>query len=135
MLNRLDPTSEGEAEDGINISPLIDCVFILLLFFIVTSVFVREAGVEVKKPESRTAQTLDQNSIYIALTAEGGVHYGGEEIGLHGIRPMLRRISARSTQPVIIQADGRVSTQRLVSVLDEVKRGGLQSVSVATLKQ
>jgi biopolymer transport protein ExbD len=135
MLNRMADETGSEADDTINISPLIDIVFLLLLFFIVTSVFVREAGVEVKKPEARAAEMLDRNSIYIAVTAEGRVHHGGAEIGLHGIGPTLRRIEARPSQPVIIQADGRVPTQLLISVLDEVKLAGMQLVNVATLKK
>jgi biopolymer transport protein ExbD len=135
MLNRIDPAGEADSDEAINISPLIDIVFILLLFFIVTSVFVREAGVEVNKPESRTAQALDRNSIFIAVTAEGRVHHAGTEIGIHGIGPALRRMQAHPSQPVIVQADGRVPTQLLISVLDEVKRGGIRSVSVATLNQ
>lgn len=135
MLNRMDPATEEETGDGINISPLIDIVFILLLFFIVTSVFVRESGVEVKRPESRQAEVLDRNSILIALTADGTVHYGGSEIGLHGIGPTLRRLGVRPDQPVIIQADGRVSTQVLVSVLDEVKAAGVLNASVATTRE
>jgi biopolymer transport protein ExbD len=107
----------------------------LLLFFIVTSVFVQEAGVEVNKPESSMAETLDRDSIFIGVTADGGIHYAGTEIGLYGIVPTLRRIDARPDQPVVIQADGMVTTQVLISVLDEVKSTGAINVSVATLKK
>lgn len=131
-----DPLSpQNESDEGINISPLIDIVFILLLFFVVTSVFIEETGVEVNKPDSKQSQTLDRQSIYIAITAEGGVHYGGEEIGLYGIGPMLTRISATSDQPVILQADGLTPTQFLISALDEVKAAGIENVNVATSKK
>lgn len=133
MLSKIDPALEDPGEEGINISPLIDIVFLLLLFFIVTSVFVQETGVEVTKPQSRQARVLDRNSIFIAVTAEGAIHYGGVEIGLHGIGPTLRRLEARVDQPVIIQADGRVPTQLLLTVLDEVKASGVESVSVTAL--
>jgi biopolymer transport protein ExbD len=135
MLSKMDPASEDQADEGINISPLIDIVFILLLFFIVTSVFVQEAGVEVNKPESSMAQTLDRNSIFLGVTADGGIHYAGTEIGLYGIGPTLRRLEARPDQPVVIQADGMVTTQVLISVLDEIKATGALNVSVATLEK
>ena len=67
----------SEGSDEINISPLIDMVFILLIFFIVTTVFVEETGVEVNKPQASSAQDLEKNSILIAITANGKVVYGG----------------------------------------------------------
>jgi biopolymer transport protein ExbD len=126
---------EGEGSDeGINISPLIDIVFILLLFFVVTSVFVEETGIEVNKPDSSQDRSLDRQSILIAISADGRIFYGGQEIGLYGISPTLNRLAVSSDQPVIIQADGLTSTQVLVSALDEVKAAGVENVNVATRK-
>ncbi len=129
--------SDLQQEDGanINISPLIDIVFILLLFFIVTSVFVQETGIEVERPKSSQAVTLERESIYVAISADRKVYFGGSEIGLQGILPTLQRLSPTEDQPVIIQADGRVPTQFLVSVIDEVKRAGIKTINVATLDQ
>lgn len=129
--------SDLQREDGanINISPLIDIVFILLLFFIVTSVFVQETGVEVERPKSSQAVTLERESIYVAVSADRKVYFGGSEIGLSGILPTLQRLSPTEDQPVIIQVDGRVPTQFLVSVIDEVKRAGIKTVNVATQDQ
>ena len=70
--------------EEINVSPLIDIVFILLIFFIVTTVFVEETGVEVQRPQAASAADLDKESILIAITAEGKVVYGGREIGVRG---------------------------------------------------
>lgn len=134
MLNQESHPNDTESEDGINISPLIDIVFILLLFFVVTSVFIEETGVEVNKPDSKQSQSLDRQSIYIAITADGRVHYGGQEIGLYGIGPTLSRLAVTPDQPVVIQADGQASTQSLISALDEVKAAGVENVNVATLK-
>ena len=80
-----------EAMD-INISPLIDMVFILLIFFIVTTVFVEETGVEVEKPEAASAMQLDKNSVLIAVTTKGQVVYGGKERTLtDGRHPRVHR--------------------------------------------
>ncbi len=118
---------------NINISPLIDIVFILLLFFIVTSVFVQETGIEVERPESSQAVILERESIYVAVSADLKVYYGGSEIGVQGILPTLQRLSPIEDRPVIIQVDGRVPTRFLVSVIDEVKRAGIQTINLATL--
>lgn len=126
---------EEESSEGINISPLIDIVFILLLFFIVTSVFVQETGIEIERPQSSQAVTLDRESIYVAVSADLKVYYGGSEIGLQGIVPTIERLNPDEDQPVIIQVDGRVPTQFLVEVIDEVKRAGITTVNVATLER
>ncbi len=116
--------SDDGGSDEINISPLIDMVFILLIFFIVTTVFVEETGVEVNKPQASSATDLDKNSILIAITAEGKVVYGGREIGPSGVRSTVRRLVQQDDMPVIIQADKTVSVELLARVLDEAKLGG-----------
>ena len=84
--------TESEEISEINVSPLIDMVFILLIFFIVTTTFVENTGVEVDKPQAASAASLDKNSILLAVTAKGEVVYGGREIGVGGVRPLVRRL-------------------------------------------
>lgn len=120
------------SSDEINISPLIDMVFILLIFFIVTTVFVEETGVEVSKPQASSALDLEKNSILIAITSTGKVVYGGREIGIGGVRSTVRRLTQDDDMPVIIQADKVVPTDLLVRVIDEAKLGGAQAVSIST---
>ena len=87
-------------------SPLIDVVFILLIFFIETTVFVEETGVDVQRPQASAANDLDKNSILIAITDAGKVVYGGNEIGSQGVQAVVRRLLQREpNMPVIIQAD------------------------------
>ena len=130
--------SFGEGDDdsgGIDISPLIDCVFILLIFFIVTTVFIEETGVEVDKPQAASSVNLEKNSILIALTGEGEVVYGGRKIGIAGVQPLVKRMIAREEMPVIVQADSNVPSGLFVRVIDEAKLAGATKVSVATKKQ
>lgn len=132
MRNRRVFSAPSKGED-INMSPLIDMVFILLIFFIVTTVFVEETGVEITKPEAATQIDLERNSILIAITANGNVVYGGREIGINGVRAQVRRLVQEDPRmPVIIQADESVPTRTLVRVLDEAKLGGAISVSIST---
>lgn len=135
MLGYDESNAENESSEGINISPLIDIVFILLLFFVVTSVFIEETGVDVNKPDSRQSQPLERESILIAITEEGLIFYGGEEIGLFGIAPTLKRLAPAANQSVILQADGKATTQSLLAAMDEVKSAGIENVHVATLSK
>jgi biopolymer transport protein ExbD len=90
---------DNSSESGIDISPLIDCVFILLIFFIVTTTFVEETGVEVDKPQAASAVQLEKTSILIALTAKGEVVYGGREIGISGVQPLVKRMLQKEDVP------------------------------------
>ena len=124
--------SSSEGSEEINISPLIDVVFILLIFFIVTTVFVEETGVDVTKPQASSAVDLERNSILIAITDSGKVVYGGREIGAPGVRAIVKRLNQNDEMPVIIQADRSVPTHLLVRVIDEAKIGGAPSVNIST---
>ena len=125
-------SAKGGSEE-INISPLIDMVFILLIFFIVTTVFVEETGVEVTKPQAASQIQLEKNSILIAITANNNVVYGGREIGVNGVRSVVKRlIQDDPRMPVIIQADEAVPTRILVRVIDEAKLAGANSVNIST---
>ncbi len=129
----LSETSERGVE--INMSPLIDCVFLLLIFFIVTTVFVEETGVEIQKPQAASAQDLDRHSIMIALTADGRIVYGGREIGLNGVRGVVARQLREREAPVIILADGDARTSPLVDIIDECKLAGAKQVSIAAVRE
>lgn len=125
-------SADDGGEGGIDISPLIDCVFILLIFFIVTTTFVEETGVEVDKPQAASAVRLEKNSILIALTDKGEVVYGGREIGVSGVRPLVKRMLQKEDVPVIIQADSAAQSGLLVRIIDEAKLAGALKVSVAS---
>jgi biopolymer transport protein ExbD len=119
-------------ETGIDMSPLMDCVFILLIFFIVTTTFVEETGIEVDKPQAASSVQLEKTSILLALTEKGQVVYGGREIGFAGIQPLVKRMLQKEDVPVIIQADKAAQSGMLVRVIDEAKLAGAVKVSVAT---
>ena len=130
MKGRRSVTSNDEGMD-INISPLIDMVFILLIFFIVTTVFVEETGVEVEKPEAASAVQLEKNSILIAVTSKGQVVYGGKEIGVSGVRAVIRRLTNKEDMPVIVQVDEGSNAGLIVRVIDESKLGGAKNISLS----
>ena len=126
-------SSDG-GEPAIDLSPMLDCVFILLIFFIVTTTFVDETGIEVDKPQAASAVKLEKTSVLIAITAEGDVVYGGKAIGIGGVQPVVKRMIAKEDLPVIVQADAKAPAGMLVRVIDECKLAGAAKVSIAGLK-
>ncbi len=123
---------DDSGETAIDMSPLIDCVFILLIFFIVTTVFVEESGVEVDRPQAASASQLEKTSILIALTEAGEIVYGGRDIGISGVLPLVKQLVQSEDIPVIIQADKASASGLLVRIIDEAKLAGATKVSVAT---
>lgn len=115
----------------INLSPLIDMVFLLLIFFMVTTVFVEETGVEIQKPTAASAESLEKQSILIAITAEGSVVYGGREVTVNGVRGLVARLLQEQEAPVILLTDQSARAGIVVDVVDECKLAGAKQVSVA----
>ena len=126
LLDDADETTE------IDLSPMIDCIFILLIFFIVTTVFVEEPGVEVGKPDATTDAQLEKNSIIIAITADNKVVYGGRELGVAGVGARVRQLLNKDDLPVIIEADAHASHGVFSNVWSEVKNAGAKKISVST---
>ncbi|HMS17190.1 MAG TPA: biopolymer transporter ExbD [Planctomycetota bacterium] len=132
-MGRFRDSFEDDSGDvGIDMSPLIDCVFILLIFFIVTTVFVEETGVEVDKPVAASSEQLEKTSILIAVTAKGEIVYGGRNIGIGGVQALVRRMTAKEMIPVILQVDSTAPWGLASRVMDEAKLGGAPKVSFST---
>jgi len=134
-MRRFRHSTNPETSGSIDISPLIDVVFLLLIFFIVTTVFVSETGVEISKPRAASSEDLDRQAILIAVTSESRVWHGGREIGQDGVRAVVAALLEENPEiPVIIRADAAAPTQAAVQVIDSAKIAGAKSVSLATKK-
>ena len=132
MKPSLQERLDQERAPGIDMAPLIDMVFILLIFFIVTTTFVNETGVDVNKPEAVSARRLENYLILIAITPAGDVWYDRNNIGVAGVRSTVQALLLSEERPVVIQADRLVTTDLLVRVMDEAKLGGAKSLSIST---
>ncbi|MBB1303573.1 biopolymer transporter ExbD [Pseudoalteromonas sp. SR44-5] len=132
MQARLKQRLEQQSAHHIDMSPLLDVVFILLIFFIVTTVFVRESGVEVDKPQAVSASRLKQQVIFLAITDSQQVYFDGSQIGVAGVRSSVEQMLKQQQRPVVIQADKTVPTELLVKVIDEAKLAGAATVNLAT---
>ena len=123
------PTSQAEIE----MTPLIDMVFILLIFFLVTTSFVAETGLSINRPRSGSADSLPRDSISIAIGPDGRIALGGQEAGLFAVRPYLeRQLRSRPELAAVIIADRTVSAERIVRVMDEIRAAGISDVALAT---
>lgn len=133
MKSSIEQKIEDAQGQDVDLAPLLDVVFILLIFFIVTTVFVRETGVEVDKPSAISTQRLENSVLLIAITASRDVVYGGTNIGIKGVRSTLAQAIKNTQKPLVIQADKTVPTELLVKVIDEAKLAGIVNVSIATI--
>ncbi len=123
---------DEEEESQIDLTPMLDVVFIMLIFFIVTSTFVKEAGVDVTRPEAETSVPTDASSIQIGITANNQVWIDKRQVDKRAVRANVEKGLAESPgAAVIIIADALSNTETLIEVLDQARLAGAKSVSVA----
>ena len=117
---------------ALNITPMIDMVFILLIFFAVNASFVKEAGVEIERPSARSAITQEQANIMIAVTVNGEVWIDRQRIDSRSVRGHVERLHAENPEgAVVILADDKSQTGLVIEVLDQVRLAGVENVAVA----
>ena len=122
-------TTQGE----IQMTPLIDMVFILLIFFVVTTSFVSETGLDIQRPQSSSSETLPHENIPVAIGADGRITVDGQRVGLLSIRSFLqKRLRMQPGLAVVLVADKAISVDRVVRVMDEVRAAGISEVALAT---
>ncbi len=124
---------EEEEDSEINMTPMLDVVFIMLIFFIVTASFVKEAGVEVNRPEAKTSTQKDQANILIAITPNNEIWMDKRRVDPERVQANIERLHAENPQgTVVIQADKKATTDTLVKVMDAARAAGVYDVSLAT---
>jgi biopolymer transport protein ExbD len=131
MKSLLKQNTEG-SRSSIDISPLLDVVFILLIFFVVTSTFTKETGLEIDKPEAGSASVLEQKSILLGIPSDGNVFLGDDPLGFLELEARLRVILGKdSKRPIVLVSDQGVSTGYLVRVMDVCKKAGALKISIS----
>ena len=129
-MSRKSRRSEDDA--GIDLTPMLDVVFIMLIFFIVTATFVKEAGVDVERPLASTAERQDLANILIAITPEDDVWIDGNRVDERDMSTLIKRLHAENPQgSVVIQADRDSTHKTLKKVMDAVQKAGVGQVAVA----
>ena len=123
-------------ELGVDMSPLIDMVFILLIFFMVTSTFVKDAAVEIKRPSARSASAASTKSVRLNIDGTGVVYLDGSPVRLWALQARLKeQFRGGASKEVLLVTDKQVNVERLIEVIDLAKLAGAKEVSVATERE
>jgi biopolymer transport protein ExbD len=124
--------AEPEEPIELNLIPLIDVIMFLLIFFISTTSFMEGRGLTVDKPQAGGASQSQKESILFAVKGDGRIFYGNQEINLGGVRPTVKRLCAKESLPVVIQAEQKAHSGVVIRIIDEARMGGAKDVSLAT---
>jgi len=117
----------------LEMTPLIDMVFILLIFFIVTTHFVSDTGLTLERPASTMAQPMPTQTLRVAVTAAGDIYAAGRQVSLTGLRAWFGRQGLmKSQRTLVIVADKATSADRIVQVMDQARGAGIKQVALAT---
>jgi biopolymer transport protein ExbD len=133
MLKRRRASGTDQEHTGIDLAPMLDFVMNLLIFFIITTSFVKEAGVIVTKQEALTAESKESGNILIAVRPNGDIWMDKRRVDIREVRPSIERLHVeRPEDTVVIIADKESNMGTLTEVMDQVKLGGVSEVSIAT---
>ena len=128
---RLQPREE---ESEINMTPMLDVVFIMLIFFVVTASFLKETGVDVSQPQASTAVRKEHGNILVGITASDEVWIDRRRVDIRAVRANIERLRAENPEgAVVIQADTAAKTGLLVQVIDQARMAGVADVSIAAI--
>ncbi len=132
-MRRRSSRSTTEQISDIDMTPMLDIVFIMLIFFIVTTSFVKESGIDVNRPNAQTAERKEQGHIIVSIRSNGDIWIDKRQIDVRALRANVARLHAENPLgSVIIAADKDAKTQALVQVMDQVRLAGIMNASIAT---
>ena len=124
--------SQQNEEDDVNLTPMLDVVFIMLIFFIVTASFVKESGMDINRPDAATAVKKERGNILVAITPSGQIWIDRRQVDVRAVRANIERLHAENPQgAVVIQADRDSKNGLLVEVMDAAKLAGVENISIA----
>ena len=128
--------AQKEEEAEINMTPMLDIVFIMLIFFIVTAAFVKEAGVQVNRPEAIHSFQKPRTSILIAVTETDQVWINRRRVEIKALRMIIEKLHSENPRgTIVIQADQRAKAGLTLEVMNAIKQAGIQDITVAALKK
>jgi biopolymer transport protein ExbD len=125
----------AEEENTIDLTPMLDVVFIMLIFFIVTASFIKEAGVEVNRPDATTSELKKNAKILVAVTSNNEVWIDKQRVDIRAIKPVIERLYVENpTGALVIQSDGESNIETLTDIANVAREVGVLDVSVSTEK-
>ena len=132
-MRRRNNRSSNEHNSEIDMTPMLDIVFIMLIFFIVTTSFVKESGIEINRPTAKTAERKEQGHIIVGIKPNGDVWIDKRLIDIRAVRANVARLRAENPLgSVIIAADKKAEVKVLVEVMDQIRLAGITNASIAT---
>jgi len=132
MINVRNTLRGGGSEVNINMGPLVDMVFLLLIFFVVTTSFVKETGIDVQRSTAATAEMKERGNIMLGISADGQVYMEGKRIAVRSVRALIERALAEDPESgVVIVADKDSNTGTVVQAMDQCRLAGAMNVSLA----
>jgi len=136
MINVRNTIRGGNDNVDVNMSPLIDMVFLLLIFFVVTTSFVKESGIEVSRSTASTAEVKEKASVMIGVSDGGEVYMEGKRVDVRSVRGLVERALAEDPEAgVVVVADKGSETGDVVKVMDQCRLAGAASVSLAAKRE
>ena len=125
--------SRSDEESDINLTPMLDVVFIMLIFFIVTATFIKQAGIEVMRPEALTAIQKPTVSVLVAIGENGDIWIDKQKVDPTAVRAHIERLHAENPKGgLVVQADRGAKSEKLMAVLAAARAAGLTEVAIAT---
>lgn len=125
--------SRGDENSDVNLTPMLDVVFIMLIFFIVTATFIKQAGAEVTRPDAATAQQKPTVSVVVAVTRNGEIWIDNRRVEGDSVRAHIERLHAENPKGgLVVQADRQAKAEALLTVLEAARVAGIPQVAVAT---
>jgi len=135
-MRRRRHTDQGSEETELNLTPMLDIVFIMLIFFVVTTSFVKESGIEVNRPGAQTAEQRDRGNILIGISPNGEIWIDKRPVDIRAVRAVVERLLAENPEGgIIIQGDREAQVGLLVKVMDQVRKAGVENVSIAASQE
>ncbi|MCK9996936.1 MAG: biopolymer transporter ExbD [Candidatus Krumholzibacteria bacterium] len=136
MINVRNTLRGGGSEVNINMGPLVDMVFLLLIFFVVTTSFVKETGIDVHRSTAATAEMKERGNIMLGISADGQVYMEGKRIDVRSVRALVERALAEDPESgVVIVADKDSNTGTVVQAMDQCRLAGAINVSLAAKRE
>ena len=120
-------------ESTIDITPMLDIVFIMLIFFIVTATFIKETGVEVNRPDTKTAEMKKTVSLLVGVGPDSGIWIDKKKVDVRNVRPLMERLHAENPKGgLVIQADSISKVEKVLAIMDSARQIGITQVAIAS---
>jgi len=127
---------QQEDEKVADLTPMLDVVFIMLIFFIVTATFIKEAGLEVNRPDTLTAQYKQFVSLLVAVGPDNSVWIDKKKVDIRHVRPLMEQLHSESPKGgLVIQADSKAKTEKVLTIMDAARQVGITQVAIAAEQQ